>query len=274
MSYKISFPGWGIEPAIDESTIYSFNMKIGSAYGDGGWPEGARQGEEFRNEVYPKLEKAGFKIQHSRDVGCDTIGRELSGITNRYVYLHPEQFSGYMTKDDIDKLKKVVDNCPLTIKGANEVFRCKPVLSISNDAYKHIIISKLPEIVKAYDQYGYRYAYDAKEFAQEFMKQYGIERAGGNSYGGLGFDFEVLSTALESLESVGYIQNLRQRYQPEGKMSYKALESAASYVMSELMDGADDDYAKQIKAEVGNDFLVQMGYSPLEVEEEAEEERE
>ena len=270
MSYKISFSGWGIEPVIDKNTIYSFNMKIGSAYGNGGWPEGARQGEEFRDEVYPKLEKAGFRIRPSRDSGCDTIGQELSGMTDRYVYLHPEQFSGYMTKDDIDKLKKVVDDCPLTIKGANEVFRCKPVLSISNDAYKHLIISKLPEIVKAYNQYGYRYAYNAKEFAQEFMKQYGIERAGGNSYGGLGFDFEVLSTALESLESVGYIQNLHQRYQPEGKISYRALESAADYVMSELMERADEDYAQQIKAKVGNDFLEQMGYSPLEQEEENE----
>lgn len=62
----------------------------------------------FKNSLYPSLEIVGFKVENGPCVGsCEHLKSCKNKGTN--LYMHPLEFSGYITKEELETLIKVLE---------------------------------------------------------------------------------------------------------------------------------------------------------------------
>ena len=118
----------------------------------------------FEDEIYPALMSKGFRIHNGDGYGsCETI-KEKDGT---YLYLHPMQFSGYMTIEDIQKVMDVLTNA----KTVNSV--STPILEdverISDREYEYILVENAKLINEWIEKNPHKDGFD-------FVKQYRIKR--------------------------------------------------------------------------------------------------
>ena len=79
------------------------------------------EADKFENIVYPKLIEAGYEIKYSKDSSscdylvlpkrCEYKGRFSSG-NKLNLYMHPMEFTGSASPDDVEKIVNILKDCP------------------------------------------------------------------------------------------------------------------------------------------------------------------
>lgn len=116
------------------------HMDAGYLWG-AGWTY--EQREAFENELYPKLLEAGYYIEKGRGAGiCDMLYRaDKNGNRNRFdnfsIYMHPSDFSGYASDEDIGKIIDILNSCKC-IRNAKAGY-LKECYNISDGEYVRLL---------------------------------------------------------------------------------------------------------------------------------------
>ena len=141
------------------SKYYKAHISINSAYKWGrGW--NASEKQEFENVVYPALMDAGYDIVHSKSSGvcpslylkedsCHLFNQVGYMCDNKKIpslYLHPMEFTGYIPKEDAEKIVSILNDKCKSVCSA-ELTYCKPVYDMSDEEYASLIVKHSKEIV-------------------------------------------------------------------------------------------------------------------------------
>lgn len=153
-----------------------FNLDTAYKWGRG-WT--SAEAQAFEDEVYPKLEEAGYTIRRSIDsMASDTID-EKDGT---YLYLHPMDWSGYLKEEDIEKIYNILksvspDICHVT---SYKTWDC---YELSDYKYEQILCENASDIVKWIIANPYKNGFD-------FAKDYHIPRLR-DAYGRCSSDVDI-----------------------------------------------------------------------------------
>lgn len=155
--------------------------------------------ERFYNEVHGIFESLGWEIDTSERIGCMTIRKGKQNL-----YLHPQDFSGEVLKNEIKQIAEALEQ--------HETFRLdwvdihRTVYDIQDDEYKVYLESKKEEIKKQIFEScqtkrtnQYRYLYEAKCGVADAFKLRRINIDEGMNHGGQTVDY-VQSIIDEMLE--------------------------------------------------------------------------
>lgn len=135
----------------------------------------------FMRELYPELAIAGYLVCFSRSDGsCDEL-RLVSKDSSRNdvrlnpesvfnVYMHPEEFTGYMRDSDARKITEILKKNSF-VKSVEVTYK-KPVLNLTNYEYKKVIRDNFTDICK-YIGYLKEQKYSDIDAAFEFARKYG-----------------------------------------------------------------------------------------------------
>lgn len=135
----------------------------------------------FERELYPELAIAGYLVDFSRTYGkCDEL-RLVSKDSLRNnvhlnpeavfnVYMHPEEFTGYMKDSDVEEITEILKNNSF-VKDVEVTYK-KPVLNLTNNEYKKIIRDNFTGICK-YIAHLKELKYSNIDAAFEFARNYG-----------------------------------------------------------------------------------------------------
>lgn len=101
----------------------------------------AENKERFYNEVYAIFKSLGWEIDISDGIGCMTIQKGKQNL-----YLHPQDFSGEVLKNEVKQIAEALEN--------HETFKLrwvdiyKTVYDISDDEYNSYLDSRKEDIKK------------------------------------------------------------------------------------------------------------------------------
>lgn len=135
----------------------------------------------FERELYPELAIAGYLVDFSRTYGvCDEL-RLVSKDSLRNniclnsealfnVYMHPAEFTGYMTDSDVEEITEILKKNSF-VKNVEVTYK-KPVLNLTNNEYKKVIRDNFTNICK-YIAYLKELKYSNIDAAFEFARNYG-----------------------------------------------------------------------------------------------------
>lgn len=168
---------------IDPECLYSEYKKVRIgiegvyAYGTGYLVDS----NAFKRELYPELAKAGYLIDFSRVNGvCDELrlvskdsprnNIRLNSETLFNVYMHPEEFTGYMKDSDVEKITEILKKNSF-VKNVEVTYK-KPVLNLTNNEYKKVIRDNFTNICK-YIAHLKELKYSNIDAAFEFARNYG-----------------------------------------------------------------------------------------------------
>ncbi len=149
------------------------HMDAGYMMGSGWTPE---QRKTFEEELYPKLEEAGYFIEKHGNGECDMLYRaDRNGNRNRHdkfnLYMHPSDFAGYASKEDIDRITEILNSCKC-ISNARPAF-VKEVYDMDDSQYVAFLARNYDGIRRYVEDYPEK---DRWMVASEFVKRYRIPR--------------------------------------------------------------------------------------------------
>lgn len=136
------FKNFSLEADIDSASELETNLRITGLYEDGvGYVVNQF---DYTDDVYPKLEAAGYVIKESPISGaCPTLTKPGTKMS---LYMHPENYSGHACIADINQVKDILMLCPLVRKV--EILYEKKVMDLSDLDYKHLLIQNSKRIIK------------------------------------------------------------------------------------------------------------------------------
>lgn len=124
---------------------FRFYMNIHSKYKWGeSWER--KDAEEFKSEIFPKLEAEGFTIAAPEIIGACEMLKSKTPQTN--IYVHPMEITGYATETEIETLLKIFIEADC-IYGV-ELSKKTSVFDISDDEYKTLIDEHAAAIEKCF----------------------------------------------------------------------------------------------------------------------------
>ena len=135
----------------------------------------------FERELYPELAIAGYLVNFSRTYGvCDEL-RLVSKDSLRNnirlnpealfnVYMHPEEFTGYMKDSDVEEITEILKKNSF-VKDVEVTYK-KPVLNLTNNEYEKVIRDNFTNICK-YIAHLKELKYSNIDAAFEFARNYG-----------------------------------------------------------------------------------------------------
>lgn len=136
------------------------------------------QKEKFTDDINRIFSSIGW--------ACEEPERKLSGVCARWrkgkshLYMHPQQFSGEVLKNDIQEVAKALQGG--TVFSLRWVDIRETVYDISNEEYKDYLESRKKEICTAlYEDFGTTRrdkAYDTMDVIKRLIKKYGLPRIG------------------------------------------------------------------------------------------------
>lgn len=147
-----------------------------------GWT--IEQCDAFEEEVYPKLQAQGFYIKDGDSFGgCETLHKaNKNGALNRFdktdIYMHPVEFTGYMRKEDLDKMIEVLSNCK-AIHRISSV-STKEVYDLSDSRYEKLMADNIVGIKNYIEDYMKSNKYDYN-IGFDFAKANRLPRVGDGS---------------------------------------------------------------------------------------------
>lgn len=174
------------------------------------WGRGWTLNEEraFVREVYPKLREAGYYIeQGSESFSCDTLHKATeAGFWNKRnklsLYMHPMEYSGYASPEDIAIIKSTLEDCR-TVYSVDEI-RTSLVYDLSDSEYEELLARNITGI-RDYFTHNNR-PFDAFDFA----RNYRLPRIGdGPALCSGDTDIRFLSSAKIMLEELEREQSLK-----------------------------------------------------------------
>ena len=209
---------------IQPSVLYKTSIAIKSDYewGDG-WT--MQQANRFEAEVYPRLKEEGFEIQYPYNRGSSIrscpllVGEKAYDKTN--LYLHPMEFSGYISKNDCDKVMKALSECECIYD--TKISYQKECYDISNQTYEDMILENIHTITEGYKEFckenGYKLnANSMMEFGLEFAREYRLPRVGDKS--GLtssDVDVRAITNMLKVAKELGYMDKEKSKNQMKNR---------------------------------------------------------
>lgn len=162
---------WDIDlPYSDYKRVH---IHIASAYQMGkGWTE--RDSSLFERELYPKLREAGFRIELPKDDwGCP----HLKGMTRSEgrldLYMHPMEFTGYVTEEQLQKVVKVLNSCDKDIIKGVRVSSIRDCYDLSDTQYEEMIVARAKEILSFCDK-----KTRSDDIALDFARECRLQRVG------------------------------------------------------------------------------------------------
>lgn len=159
---------------------FHFHIHIHSKYKWGeGWEN--KDAEEFKSEIFPKLEAEGFTIAAPEIIGaCETL---KSKTPQTDIYVHPMELTGYATESEIETLLKIFSeaNCIYS----TELSKKTSVFDISDDEYKALINEHAEAIEKCFRRNDMRWS-----IGFDFAEQCRLPRVG-DSAGLCAMDIDV-----------------------------------------------------------------------------------
>lgn len=165
-------------PDLDYGKEYAkvyFNMET-EGYGYPSFSFTDEQREKFTDDINRIFSSIGWI--------CEEPERKLSGVCARWrkgkshLYMHPQQFSGEVLKNDIQEVAKALQSG--TVFSLRWVDIRETVYDISNEEYKDYLESRKKEICTAlYEDFGTTRrdkAFDTMDVIKRLIKKYGLPR--------------------------------------------------------------------------------------------------
>ncbi len=123
-----------------------FRFPITTEYQWGrGWPE-MDDADDFKEEIDLKLGGAGYVVKKSNQSGvCDTLTTKGNHPVMD-VYMHPMEFSGIATPDDIQKIREVLQTCE-NVYHVGEA-SVEDLYLASESEYREMLCQNAPDIIK------------------------------------------------------------------------------------------------------------------------------
>lgn len=173
----IDFEWQGLEQ-LKSSEFLKTRIGIETAYK---WGEGwtTQEAKDFENELYPKLIREGFAIEQPKDsIGCDHIRKGNNiGLVNYHdktdLYLHPMELTGYIRKDDLSDLLRILGSCDCIHKIGQ--LTTSEVYDITDAGYIELLMNNAVNIKENFidklhenERFKRLYGNDGFEFAKKF----------------------------------------------------------------------------------------------------------
>lgn len=181
-------------------------IDLDSAYKWGrGWTP--VEAEAFKEDVYPKLEEAGFKIEIAKNsYSSDYLKTVTPSPTS--IYMHPMEFTGYATAEEVDKMVAALKSC--TTCEIRDV-QTKETYKLSDYSYRKLLEEHSKEILElvkeAKSKCSEHFKFDATNFAFRFAEKYRVPRVGDNSgvLGNSDVDCEWIINFIGITEALGLV---------------------------------------------------------------------
>ena len=178
-----AFSDFKLDPPVDISDYEQVTISLRTDYMDGtGWLNRGNR-YMFEEEVYPKLEEAGYKISDPDPGSCPYICSNEPG-NKLNLYLHPQAITGDGKMDDINKIIGVLKGCD-TVYDAHLYYH-EPVYDIPDYVYHDFLLDHSDEIVECLQNAVLNGEWMHKsEIGFDFARDCRIPRVGDSS--GIGF---------------------------------------------------------------------------------------
>lgn len=171
MKKDISDFEWDIDlPFSDYKRVH---INIASAYRMGqGWTE--RDSILFEQELYPKLKEAGFNIEPPKDNwGCPHLKGINRGEGKLDLYMHPMEFTGYVTEEQLQRVMKVLNSCDKDIIKGARINSIRDCYDLSDTRYEEMIFVRAKEILSYCDK-----KTRSDDIALDFARNCRLQRVG------------------------------------------------------------------------------------------------
>lgn len=221
---------WNIPEKYKDRTmshnLLRVRMILDSAYKWGrGWS--AEEKKEFSDVVFSALRDEGYVIVDSMDAMSAPYlyldkrvpkGLEGNDTKRPNLYLHPMEFSGYLPKEDVDKITKILkEKCGSVCRV--DCIETKEVSSLQDFEYKALITQHnskgIVNWIKNHPDRDY-FIKHPSEAGFEFARHYRIERAfDGAGLCGMDTDIETVSSVIDVAKSLGCFEKELEKEGPE-----------------------------------------------------------
>lgn len=221
MSVKLEWKLGDIKP----SEYMKTSIAIASDYRWGeGWTK--QQADRFETEVFSKLEQQGFVISYPKDRegsirSCPSL-KTSKEHDKTDLYLHPMEFSGYVTKADCDRIVAVLQSCDCIhgVKIAQQDY----CYDISDNMYEEMLYENIHNIVdgfpKFFNQQGFKNmgAYAMQEYAFECVHECRLPRIGDKAgFSSNDIDVKTITNMLKVAKELGHFDKDKEKAKPKQK---------------------------------------------------------
>lgn len=224
------YNGKKIPEELPVSDYRAIHIQIKTDYKWGsGW--NYEQARNFEKTLYPKLRQAGYDIKENNDIvgSCDHLvsadrkednyGRVWGG-NKLDLYMHPMEFSGYATLEDVEKIMDILKSCPECIYEV-ELLKCDKVYDLNQGDYENIILNSSNEIVDAIATEKAKSGrfFSVSDVGFDFAREARIPRFGdsvGGGYGSSDVDVHTVNMISKMAEKTGLLD----RNQPQKAQTF------------------------------------------------------
>lgn len=239
---------WNLDTNI--SAYQYVTIVLDTAYVSGiGWTN--KEEQQFKDELYPKLEKAGYTIvKANKDIYSDTFKKDITNDKTD-IYMHPRVFEGYIKDSEICGLIDLLTNCDC-IKDA-KVVKAVTHYDITDSQYRQLIIDRAKDILERYKPI------DDKTFAMDFAKECRLPRIGDNKNISVDdIDYQTVSNIVDIAKSLNAITNQKD-YAKNLLMSLSERLSKATNTV-DVKDIEEELFYKPYNKEIKNFTVVNEYY--------------
>ena len=162
-----------LRDGLEFSEYKHIRINLNSAYK---WSRGwtPREKNEFESCIYSKMQDAGFKIKDGEfDGSCERLKKSRSSLD---IYMHPMEFTGYATEEELNKIVEVLNDCTEVCEITG--IYTEDVYALTEDYYIKVLAQHSEELLEYFRKLKSKRMNATWDIPYEFARRYRIPRVG------------------------------------------------------------------------------------------------